>query len=518
MGRRTGMPRILLVDDEPNIRWTMAEFLKRAHFEVLTASDFENALAVFSENEIDVAVVDIVLPRQSGIRLLEELHSRSPDLPIIMMTGEPNISLLPDIVRAGAYDFLTKPVTKDVLLKAVARAIEKKRLHDEKSKLEQEVAQHAEHLVIAIAERTAELVEARNFLKTVLDSSTEYAILVTDLKGHITLFNKGAELMFQHEADEVLGQPAWELICDDKQAGLENPLRLEVSSEEQPAVQDLEIELRRADGSCFIGSLAMTTVQTTESRLLGRLAIIKDLTIERHQAAELRQMQAQLAQNEKIAALGRMAAQVAHEVRNPLAGLRLYALHLKSKVADKLSESEMTLVDKLLQNIDHLADTTEQILNVARPLNLSFQPKRSEPIVGDCLQLVETQIKASKIEVKLDLAAAEATVMVDESSIRSALVNLLLNSIQAMPTGGVLTVSSREFDRYLLLTIIDTGRGMSDEQTEKIFEPFYTTKSTGLGLGMPFAKRVIERHQGSIRVTSRLGEGTEVEIKLPVAG
>jgi PAS domain S-box-containing protein len=512
------MPRILLVDDEPNIRWTMAEFLKRAHYEVFVAPDFENALAAFNENDIDVAVIDIVLPRRSGILLLEELHTRNPDLPIIMMTGEPNISLLPDIVRAGAYDFLTKPVTKDILLKAVARAFEKKLLHDEKSVLEKEIAQHAEQLEVTVAERTAELVQARNFLKTVLDSSTEYAIIVADLKGRITLFNKGAELIFQHEAEQVLGQPAWELICGDKHAALENPLRIEVPSEEQRAVQELEIELRREDATRFDASVAMTTVQTTEGRLLGRLAIIKDLTIERRQAKELLELQAQLAQNEKIAALGRMAAQVAHEVRNPLAGLRLYALHLKSKVADKLSESEMTLVEKILRNIDHLSDTTEQILNVARPLNLTFQPKRIEPIVGDCLQLVESQIKASRVEVKFNLTAAEATVLVDEASMRSALVNLLLNSIQAMPAGGVLTVSSREITGHLLLTITDTGRGMSGEQTEKIFEPFYTTKSTGLGLGMPFAKRVIERHQGSILVTSHLGEGTEVEIKLPVAG
>jgi PAS domain S-box-containing protein len=475
------MPRILLVDDEPNIRWTMAEFLKRASCEVFTASDFENALAVFNENEIDVAVIDIILPRQSGILLLEELHSRRPDLPIIMMTGEPNISLLPDIVRAGAYDFLTKPVTKEVLLKSVARAIEKKRLQDEKLCLEKEIAQHAEQLEVAIAERTAELVEARNFLKTVLDSSTEYAILVTDPKGRITLFNRGAELMFRYEVEQVLGQPAWELIYSDEQEALQNPLSLEVASEEHHGVQDLEIELKRADSTRFNASLAMTSVQATEGRLLGRLAIIKDLTLERKQAEELRQMQAQLSQNEKIAALGRMAAQVAHEVRNPLAGLRLYALHLKGKVADKLSESEMTLVEKILQNIDHLADTTEQILNVARPLNLTFKPKRIEPIVGDCLQLVESQINASRVEVKFDLAAAETTVLLDESSIRSALVNLLLNSIQAMPTGGVLTISSRVCDQNLLLKISDTGRGMTIEQKEKVFEPFYTTKSAGLG-------------------------------------
>jgi len=87
-----------------------------------------------------------------------------------------------------------------------------------------------------------------------------------------------------------------------------------------------------------------------------------------------------------------------------------------------------------------------------------------------------------------------------------------------MPTGGVLTISSRTRDAHFLLKITDTGRGMTTQQTEKVFEPFYTTKTSGLGLGMPFAKRVIEQHRGSIRVMSRPGEGTEVEIELPVAG
>jgi two-component system sensor histidine kinase HydH len=511
------MPRILLVDDEQSIRWTMAEFLKRESYEVLTASDFESALALFNENEIEVAVVDIVLPRKSGILLLEELHNRNPDLPIVMMTGEPNLSHLPNIVRAGAYDFLTKPVTKDVLLKAVARALEKKQLLDEKGRLEREVAQHAGRLEIAIAERTAELVEARNFLKTVLDSSTEYAIIVTDPEGRLILFNKGAELLFRYEAERVLGRPAGELIAGEDQESLQNLLCLEGSADGHDAVLELEIMLKRADDSRFLASLATTMVQTTEGLWLGRLAIIKDLTIERQQAEELRQMQEQLARNEKIAALGRMAAQVAHEVRNPLAGLRLYAMHLKSKVADKLAESELTLIDKILQNIDHLADTTEQILNVARPLNLTFQPKRIEPIISDCLQLVESQINASRIEVKSELQA-ETTLLIDEASIRSALVNLLLNSIQAMSAGGVLTISSHKREQQFLLTIADTGPGMTAEQIEKVFEPFYTTKNTGLGLGMPFAKRVIEQHHGSIQVASRPGEGANVEVKLPVAG
>jgi PAS domain-containing protein len=123
-----------------------------------------------------------------------------------MITGEPNVSHLPEIVRSGAYDFIAKPVLKDVITRAVARAAEKKRLGDEKRKLEEEVKLHAEELERRVEQRTAELAEAHSFLNLVLDSSTEYAIVAVDMEAHITLFNRGAELLFGYAAAETLGR------------------------------------------------------------------------------------------------------------------------------------------------------------------------------------------------------------------------------------------------------------------------------------------------------------------------
>jgi PAS domain S-box-containing protein len=527
------MPKILLVDDEPSIRFTMSEFLKREGYATVAAEDYDAALASFdAAEEIDAAVVDIILPRKGGVSLLEELHRRAPDLPVVMMTGEPNISVLPEIVRAGAYDFLTKPVTKDVLLKSVARAVEKKRLSDEAARLERELVRHAEELEAAVAARTSELVEARNFLKAVVDSPTEYALVVIDIEGRVTLFNRGAESMFRHAATDVLGQRASELFgeeADFTRASLtqkgaraatetaRNEVEELKSREvEETSSREMEIVARRADGTRFVSSLCVTPVRDAGGRTLGQLAIVKDLTAERERAAELQRMQERLAQNEKIAALGRMAAQVAHEVRNPLTGLRLYAMHLRGKIIDRLSADEAALCEKILQNIDHLSNTTEQILNVARPLSLNMQPRRIEPLVGDVLQLLDSQLKSSRVEVKLDFDEAAPPVMLDEPSIRSALVNLLLNAIQSMPTGGALSVSTRAQGDWLVLLITDTGSGMTQEQLAQVFEPFYTTKSRGLGLGMPYAKRVVEQHRGSIRLESKPSEGTRVEIRLPL--
>lgn len=378
------MANVLLVDDEPSLRLTMGEFLKRAGYTVLFAADYENAVMHRAEG-IDVAVIDINLPGKSGIELLKILCAAEIYIPVIMITGEPNLSVIPEIVRAGAYDFIAKPIIKDVLLNAVARAAEKKRLTDEKRRLEAEIKRHTEELETRVAERTAELVE-------------------------------------------------------------------------------------------------------THKRLV---------------------------QQERIAALGRAAAQVAHEVKNPLAGLLLYSLHLKNKLGES-SKSEALLVDKIVDTINHLTDRVEQILGFARPLNLTRSSGNLNRIVDDVLELLQPQITANKIDVRRALNEHDSSGMIDESSMRGALMNLILNAVEAMPNGGSLSITSHHINDTLHLEIADTGRGMTEEEAKNIFEPFYTTKERGLGLGMPYAKKIIEQHGGAISVASQIGEGTKLSIALPL--
>lgn len=379
------MPNVLLVDDEPSIRLTMGEFLRRAGYSVLIAADYDSAITHKAE-DLDVAVVDINLPGKSGIQLLQQLCNSKIYIPVIMITGEPNLSVIPEIVRAGAYDFIAKPIVKDVLLNAVARAVEKKRLTDEKRRLEQEIKRYAEELEMRVDERTAELIETHKRLVT----------------------------------------------------------------------------------------------------------------------------------QERIAALGRAAAQVAHEVKNPLAGLLLYSLHLKEK-SSNFSESQTYLVDKIVDTIKHLNSRVEQILGFARPVNLTLVSGNLNQLVNDVLELLRPQLTANKVEVRLSLDQQAAYAMLDESSLRGALMNLMLNAIEAMREGGTLSIAIEHMGQSLRLEIADTGPGISEEEVKKIFEPFYTTKEQGLGLGMPYAKKIIEQHGGTISLNSRPGEGTTISIILPAA-
>jgi len=223
----------------------------------------------------------------------------------------------------------------------------------------------------------------------------------------------------------------------------------------------------------------------------------------------------QLAHNEKIATLGRVAAQVAHEVRNPLAGLLLYSEHLKGKLDGKVSPADVQLVDKIIETINHLAATTEQILNYARPVTLALKTVDLNDVARDVTQLLSTEISSHKIETVLELESSPVSGMLDEASIRAATLNLVLNAVQVMSTGGRLTISTGRNGKKMWMTIKDTGAGMSPERIKQIFEPFNTTKSRGLGLGMPYAQKIIQQHGGRIEVQSEPGKGTHVKVELP---
>ena len=239
------------------------------------------------------------------------------------------------------------------------------------------------------------------------------------------------------------------------------------------------------------------------------------LVIVNRKQRRLVEVNQQLAQNEKVATLGRVAAQVAHEVRNPLAGLLLYSEHLKGKIDGKLPNGDAQLIDKIIETINNLTATTEQILNYARPVTLAPRRVDLNEVARDATQLLGSEIAAHSIETKLDLDSSPVAGMLDEPSIRATTLNLVLNAVQAMPAGGHLRISTSSSEGKLLMLISDTGSGMSPDQIRQIFEPFNTTKSRGLGLGMPYAQKIIQQHGGQIVVESQPGKGTDVRIELP---
>lgn len=374
------------------------------------------------------------------------------------------------------------------------------------------VQQRVEHFVISVTVDavvvTILLAVVRRQQKELSDSEEHYRLLfdsnpepmwIARLDDHrMVSVNDAALTLYGYERREFLQLTEGDLRSVGEATPLGSP--------------DADEHHRKKDGTVFVAESSSHPIELEGAA--GRLVLVRDITQRRAAENSVREMQDHLARNERISALGRAAAQVAHEVKNPLAGLRLYSLHLKSRAEGKLSESEMAMVDKIADGIGRLAVTTEQILNFARPVELKLTGCDLNNLLADILQVLAPQLRENSVEVQTDLCRTPVLVRVDEASMQAALLNLILNGIQAMPTGGRLRVSTQIADKQALIAISDTGCGMSADQVAKIFEPFYTTKSQGLGLGMPFAKKIIEQHSGTIVVTSHPGNGTEITIRL----
>lgn len=221
-----------------------------------------------------------------------------------------------------------------------------------------------------------------------------------------------------------------------------------------------------------------------------------------------------LIQSERLAAIGRMAAHVTHEVRNPLSSMGLNVELLEEELADKGVEAR-ELLSAIQREIEHLTALTEEYLRVARLPNPHLEPEAIADVVTGTVDFLRPELAQAGVEVKLEIEPDLPWVALDEAQIRQVIINLIKNAREAMPAGGVITVQAARDAGGVALRVIDRGEGMSPEQRERIFDLFYTTKSQGTGLGLPLSQQIVVAHGGVIRCQSALGQGTTFELWFP---
>jgi signal transduction histidine kinase len=261
-----------------------------------------------------------------------------------------------------------------------------------------------------------------------------------------------------------------------------------------------------------------------EIRILGALAELSALAIEKARLYErVVDVEEQLRQNEKLSALGLLAAEVAHEIRNPLTVMKMlfHSLDLKFTAEDPRAKD----VEIMGEKMDHLNRIVERVLDFAR----STEPKPARVAINQLLEdlslLTRHKLKNQNIELTQDLEPALPEVMADPAQLEQAFLNLTLNAVEAMPNGGKLTVRTRSLRQprtagkptHVLIEFKDTGQGMSAEQRQRAFTSLLsTTKAKGTGLGLAIVKRVVETHQGRVEVRSKTGAGSTFSIFLPL--
>lgn len=252
--------------------------------------------------------------------------------------------------------------------------------------------------------------------------------------------------------------------------------------------------------------------------LAGALGMGAIFYIQHRHLSEVRALEAEVARRERLSALGNLAAAVAHEVRNPLNAISVGLQRLREEFRPAAGAEYARFVDLMQGEVKRLDGIVEQFLALARPLSLKAESAGVGTLLQEVIALVRPDADTRGVRITLEVPPDLPAVRLDRDHMKQVLLNLVLNGLEAMPGGGALTISASAPKGSLVLTVEDNGDGIAADLLPRIFEPYVTTKSKGMGLGLPIARRIAEAHGGRIDVESRPGRGTRFEIVLPLTG
>ncbi|MCB2181296.1 MAG: PAS domain-containing protein [Desulfobulbaceae bacterium] len=254
-------------------------------------------------------------------------------------------------------------------------------------------------------------------------------------------------------------------------------------------------------------------VRISSSRLLGHNGANLGTVIVIRDMAEIRKMELQLELSRRLAALGKMAAGIAHEIRNPLGTLRGFAQFFGSQAKDDAAKEYS---DLMISEVDRLNETVSALLQFSRPREPELQKVGIQDLLVKASKLLESDFAAHGLDFVLH-CDDNVVLQADPDLLLQVLLNLIKNSIAATPEDGKISVTASQSNKTLYLQIEDSGKGMTPEEQERMFDPFYTTKKTGTGLGLALSHQIVEQHHGNIEVKSSPGHGTTITIVLPDA-
>jgi len=343
----------------------------------------------------------------------------------------------------------------------------------------------------------------KGYTENVVESMAD-GLISMDRDGRIVTLNRQAvqilgssrELLEGRKITDVLGEGVGEILG---------------SAEGQGLVREREVDVRRDPDGMIPLSLSAAPLRDEKGREMGFVLLIKDLR-------EIRDLQGKVRRSERLASLGRLAAGVAHEIRNPLSSIRGFAQYFVKRFHGQTEEEGYASV--MVKEVDRLNRVITELLDFAGPKEPRREPRSLEDIADHALKLLAPDLAARKVEVFKEYEPGLPAVSVDRDQISQVFLNLLLNAIESMEGGGEIRLTLRRCGPppAVLAAIADTGAGIPEDDLEKVFEPFFSRKRKGTGLGLAIVHQIIESHRGEIRVESGAGRGTTFRMTLPVDG
>ncbi|NMG19425.1 response regulator [Brasilonema bromeliae] len=491
---------ILIVDDTPTNLEVLFDFLADSGFTVLVAEDGESAIARAEYAPPDLILLDILMPRMDGFETCSCLKANelTKDIPIIFMTA---LSETVDKVKGlnlGAVDYITKPLQHEEVLARIELHLRLRNLTKTLQEQNQQIREQA----------------------ALLDITTD-AILVKDLDNQIRFWNKGAEHLYGWKAIEAIGKNVNQLLYPvETQSQLQN---LQESLALSGSWQG-ELHQVTKEGKEIIVASRWTLMGEQDGQPKSILTVNTDIT-------EKKQLEAQFLRAQRLESIGTLAGGIAHDLNNILTPILTAAqlLQLKLPNIDERSQQMFTTIET---NTKRGAALVKQVLQFARGVE---GKKRTIVQVNHLFSEIEQIVQETfpkSIEFSTNIKSDLWAIVGDATHLHQVLMNLVVNARDAMPDGGTLKISAENVfidehyarmnleasvGSYIMISVADTGIGMSPKIVDRIFEPFFTTKEfgKGTGLGLSTVRGIITSHGGFVNVSSNVGRGTEFKVFLP---
>lgn len=335
----------------------------------------------------------------------------------------------------------------------------------------------------------------------ILVSSLPIGLIATDGSGAIQVYNSSAGELIGFDEDRVINRRP-EACLPPELAKMFSGNGKDGQTERQT-----EVSLHIVPEKYSTLQLASIVVLDESGKFAGEVLLIRDLTT-------VKRLEKELQRNERLAALGKMAAGVAHELRNPLSSIKGLAVLLKAKFPVPSYEAETA--DILVKEVERLNRSIGELLDYAKPAQLKRNAASIQEIIGKTVSLVQVDAESYNIDIQLEMNNEIPQILVDTDKMNQVFLNLFLNAIQAMEHGGKLVIRAEKDQGTIIITIRDSGIGIERENLNKVFDPYYTTKNDGTGLGLAMSSKIVEEHGGKIEIKSAYGEFTEVRVVLPL--
>ena len=372
----------------------------------------------------------------------------------------------------------------------------------EQVRMQEELERYSKHLEELVEERTRSLRESEERLQAIIQGSPE-GIVVIDPNGNIAECNHAAlQLYGSPTKDQLIGRNLFGLVVKKDREIVTSAF---TETNRLGTIRNLRCILVRSDGQEYPSEVSVSLVRDPAGSPVLYVAIVKDLT-------EENEVQERLRKAERLAVIGETAAMMGHDLRNPLQAISGAVYVLKKKFGSTADAGTIEMLGMISSCIDYADKIVKELLDYSREIRLELAETNAKSLINAAIQQVKIP---GNVKIR-NLAADTPSILLDVAKTQRVFVNLIGNAVDAMPTGGELSITSTEAGGILEVKFADTGEGIPDEVMRNLWKPLKTTKSKGMGLGLAICKRIVETHGGSVEVESTPGKGTTFTIRLPI--